>query len=292
MAEQGRYHGGLVIFGYDQEMLERFSRIAAATMEDYGHPVERNTLLDDKTARVTATHYAIKISISQGAAQTESDVPDAIGGIRPRRVRPTENHWRVELDMYAANPARDDRDISELLLVVMLYRMAGEYDTTLIEWLAPETTMTADQFFKAFASISPDLLEASQAKNDVNSPRFAPVHETERRLSDQIGKRRMSKAHLFPDLNKEGAIGIDPSHSEAALTDEDSQTSDVQRLGIWAMTGTMVFLSAPVAASMAAVNLVKGEDLRLNTHVLALTGLLVTLQSSGFLANAVSRLPI
>jgi hypothetical protein len=41
---------------------------------------------------------------------------------------------------------------------------------------------------------------------------------------------------------------------------------------------------------MAAVNLLKGEDFRLNTHVLSLTGLLVMLQSSGALASAVNML--
>ncbi len=43
---------------------------------------------------------------------------------------------------------------------------------------------------------------------------------------------------------------------------------------------------------MAAINLTKGEDFRLNTHVLALTGFIVSLSSSGILASAVSALPI
>jgi len=58
------------------------------------------------------------------------------------------------------------------------------------------------------------------------------------------------------------------------------------------MTGMMVFLSTPVAASMAAVNLIRGEDFRMNTQVLSLTGLLVSLQSSGALASAVSYIPM
>ena len=77
-----------------------------------------------------------------------------------------------------------------------------------------------------------------------------------------------------------------------AEEEDEEEPSDVRRLATWGMTGMMVFLSGPVAVSMAAVNLVRGEDFRLNTHVLALTGFLVTMQSSGMLSSVVAHLPI
>ena len=58
------------------------------------------------------------------------------------------------------------------------------------------------------------------------------------------------------------------------------------------MTGMLAFLSGPVAVSMAAVNLIKGEDLRLNTHVLALTGFVSMVIGSGALEKVAHHLPL
>ena len=77
-----------------------------------------------------------------------------------------------------------------------------------------------------------------------------------------------------------------------SLSPEDEAENDIRRLATWGMTGVVTLMSGPVGLSMAAVNLARGEDFRLNTHVLSLTGLLVMLQSSGALAGAVSYLPL
>ena len=79
---------------------------------------------------------------------------------------------------------------------------------------------------------------------------------------------------------------IDPA------TPEEQAENDIRRLTAWGMTGMLVFLSGPVALSMAAVNLVKGEDFRLNTHVLALTAFVASFSGSGLLSNALSYLPV
>ena len=47
-----------------------------------------------------------------------------------------------------------------------------------------------------------------------------------------------------------------------------------------------------MALSVAAVNLLRGEDLRLNTQVLSLTALVVTLHASGVLHSLAAELPL
>ncbi|TNF58872.1 MAG: hypothetical protein EP307_11545, partial [Rhodobacteraceae bacterium] len=57
--------------------------------------------------------------------------------------------------------------------------------------------------------------------------------------------------------------------------------NDLQRLTAWAMTGCIATLSLPVAASLAAVNLIRGEDFRLNTQVLSMTVLVASVPAYG-----------
>ena len=296
MTHPNRYHGGLVVFGYDGQLLDRFSRIAAATMEDYGHPVESNIRRSARVACVTASFYTIRLTLMQGMQPSQHGHRairlDPFGAISMGHGKGTEMQWRVQIEMIPSDPTRDDRDISELLLVVMLYRMIDISDTRMVEWLDPLTLLKRDEFVQAFGSISPALVEAGAPVGDIDDPRFAPVDEMSRFYQHRHGdpvqarklptRRRATRSGTFHNL--------EPAEDSAAGAEE--RPSDVQRLATWAMTGMMLFLSFPVAAVMAAINLLKGEDFRLNTHVLTLTGLLVMLQSTGLLGAITDQLPL
>ncbi|MHA6262211.1 hypothetical protein ACXYMO_03335 [Arenibacterium sp. CAU 1754] len=285
-------------------MLDQFSRIVAATLDDYGHLVERNSIQNARSARVTASHYVVKLTMShelEHSAQRHRAINiDAIGDINPRRVHLAEDQWRIQLDMFPADPDRDDQDISELLLVVMLYRMFDQVDVALVEWLDPATQLAAHQFLEAFSNIAPSLVRGQADGYGLNDPRFAPIDDTEQFLARQYDalateENGVQRRHGLPPLSEEQALAM-AFRTEAMLEEEkqapaiaaDTGPSDIQRLTAWGMTGMMAFLSAPVAASMAAVNLARGEDFRLNTHVLSLTAFLVTMQSSGALASVVT----
>ncbi|GHF50620.1 hypothetical protein [Seohaeicola zhoushanensis] len=262
------YHGGLVMFASEEEMLERLSRIAATSLEDYGHPVEKSALIDACTARVVSSRYAIKLSLTQDLVPGE----DGQRGLRFenfRLVTPAERQHRVVIELFPADTRRDDREISELLMVVMLYRAAHEFDVQMIEWLDPLTLLTTAEFLTAFANVGPNLVPLRVGHANINDDRFAP--------EDEIALHAPEESAFVVHLE---AVEVDPDQS------------DVRRLAIWGMTCTLATLSTPVALSMAAVNLVRGEDFRLNTHVLALTGFLVMLQSTGALASAIAVLPL
>lgn len=314
MIQDSVYHGGLIVDGAGNGLLDRCARIVAATLDDFGHPVERNSIHSDAAALITASHYAVRLTLMP--------VPErAAAGIARARFqgRAASHRWRVAIGMTPADPRRDDCDISELLLVVMLFRMTNAFDTEAIEWLDPLTVLTADQFAEAFAKITPGVTARRGPINSIDNPRFAPVEDTAPYLDlqcDAISGLTAVKGNVqpLPQPEGHGPLPLTPGSAtgpasvislaaykaralaaatapQAADADDDAP-SDVQRLAIWGMTGMMVFLSAPVAASMAAVNLIRGEDLRLNTHVLSLTGLLFTLQSTGMLATAVNALPL
>ncbi len=303
MTHTGRYHGGLIFSGNLDQALDRFTRIVTATFEDYGHPVERQSILDTSQARIVASNYMVKLTLG--------DAPDTMSDIK-RGNKPLH---RLEISLCPAAGKLDDKDISELMLVVMLYRMVDIFATRAIEWLEPRTVLSVDQFLGAFSNIKPRRTHTQQNVLDFPDAPFNSVDDTEEDLVgryDALAGEHVHDRHVgLIDLSQEETLALayrlnphsDPIDTAAPPADTATSTgtptgtpqeqaqSDIRRLAIWGMTGMVAFLSAPVALSMAAVNLVRGEDLRLNTHVLSLTGLLVMLQSSGALASAVSYLP-
>jgi hypothetical protein len=307
VTQTGRYHGGLVFFGYEDTLLDQFGRIVSATLEDYGHPVERQSVLNAHEARITASHYQVKLTVTGGREASDqarrSRRIDTAGRLNPGRPRRADTSpCRLVIDLIPADTDGNDKDISQLLLVVMLYRLVDVCAVSAIEWLDPATVLTLSQFLGAFSDVSPQRVRGRQQIMGIDdNTRFAPVDDTERDLSyhyDAIAGQRPHDGETgLIQLTEEELLALafrsdaHPDEMDAA-SPEDQAQSDIRRLATWGLTGMMVFLSAPVAASMAAVNLARGEDFRLNTNVLSLTGLLVVLQSSGALASAVALLPI
>lgn len=284
MSQTGRYHGGLVIAGTQDSALDRFSRIVSATLEDYGHNVERQSVMNTRQARITASRYLVKLNL---APVGNSDAKKPL--------------QRLELALCSIDPAQSDQTHSELLLVVMMYRMVDAYTAEHVEWLDPETVLSTEEFLGAFSSVSPRRVRGRQQILDERSSRFASVDDTAPNLAMQYdvisGQKPFAGFEGPVSLSEEQALSLAfriDAHPDEVDSQElaDMPDSDVRRLATWGMTGMLVFVSAPVAISMAAVNLVRGEDFRLNTHVLSLSGLLVVLETSGALAHAVSILPI
>jgi len=289
MAHSGRYHGGLIFFGDPDQALDRFTRIVTATLEDYGHPVERQSILDTSNARVVASHYAVKLTLAGD--------PGAIYELRMGN----KSLQRLEISLCPVAAGQDDKDISELMLVVMLYRMVDMFATRSIEWLAPETKLSVEQFLGAFTNVSPRRVRGRQEIIEISDETFHSVDETAHDLAERYdalsglstGEDTLDLIDLTDQETLALAYRFTPGVEDFdAITPEEQAQNDIRRLATWGMTGMVAFLSAPVALSMAVVNLVRGEDFRLNTNVLSLTGLLVMLQSTGALASAVSYLPL
>lgn len=316
MTNTGRYHGGLVISGYDESMLDRTTRIVAATLDDYGHPVERQSIVTLQDSRITASHYMIRLSVRQGSPKIPNPPLEetcAVSGLMPKTAHAGPEETYVKIDLVAADPARDDAEISELLLVMVLYRMVDAFDVSLIEWLDYKPPLSPELFLSAFSHLPAEVLRGNQQIMDVNDPRFdeLAVSDMPRARPHRTGGR-IKTAGLTgqqPYLGKIGLIDMTEEESLAIALREDphpcelqaaaleaemeiNSGSDIRRLASWGMTGVTAFMCAPVAVSLAAINLAKGEDFRLNTHALTLTGLVVTLQSSGALASAVAHLPL
>ncbi|WP_246044043.1 hypothetical protein [Ruegeria sediminis] len=302
MTPKNRYHGGLVFHGDDEKALERFSQIVAATLQDYGHLVERKSLLTATEASIVSSQYLVRLSLDAEVPVPEDRFErlDRTVGLKTLVRKPANRSKnRLVISMSPVSNLLDDNEISELMLVVMLYRMVDICASQHVEWLSPSTVLTIEQFMSAFDTLTPRRQRGRKQafasvsgrfagwKSDVQEPEaFAdhpqmpevPVGDTRPiEVTDQV-----LLTLAFRQDHHEGA-----PETEAL---EDKLQLDIQRLTSWGMTGVVAFLSAPVALSMAAVNLIRGEDFRLNTQVLSYTAALVLLQSSGALADVTSAL--
>ncbi len=283
MTRKSMYHGGIVFQDDRQVSIDQFCRIVTATLEDYGQRVERQSVRDSNTAVVVTSLYMVELTMNarRSADKTEQRPLDA-------------QCQRLEISMVPADGRYEDRDISELMMVVMLYRMVDICTAESIEWMDPGTVLTVEQFLSAFTNVSPHRVRGCQSRQ-TPAERFAPVDETAAHLDDHydIHAKAAEEARV---LSEEETLAMafrseDPLDEEYP-TDVERAQSDIRRLAVWGMTGMVALLSAPVAASLAAVNLARGEDLRLNTQVLSFTGLIAVLSSTGILAQIMQNLPI
>lgn len=295
MTQDGRYHGGLVYLGSTEGAIERFSRIVTSALQDYGHLIERHSVLNPGQARVVTSQYIVKLSLDPAPYSGRIVAHDHMCD------QPRKPMHRLEISLLPVAPGVEDRDITELLMVVMLYRMVDAYPVQQIEWMDPETILCVSKFLGAFANVSPRRVHSRHSHVGPKAQRFAPVEDMAQGLSLQADTIEADFEIEMEDglvqIGEEESLALIFRDDEEAdlidtLSPEEEAENDIRRLATWGMTGMLIFLSAPVAASMAAINLTKGEDFRLNTHVLALTGFIVSLSSSGILASAVSALPI
>jgi hypothetical protein len=293
VTETGRYHGGLVFLGNDLIELDGFCRIAAATLEDYGHPVERQSIQAGRAGRVTASRFAVTLGVTQTVQDGGFNVGTSAANMFDDAAYRDAADMRVTITLTPADP-NEDIDRCELLLVVMLFRMVEAYRPDQVEWLDPKAILATHAFLSAFDNLSPRRVRGRQEVVDLGG-RFAPVEETAHRLHHRLtGTEPLFEDEGPVELSDEDrlawALRTEPHPQEF---DADAETqSDVRRLAIWGMTGVLATVSAPVAVSMAAVNLIRGEDFRLNTQALALTAGLTTLHGSGALAHAMSYMPM
>ncbi|MCU9838057.1 hypothetical protein OEZ49_09795 [Ruegeria sp. WL0004] len=303
MAQTGRYHGGLVFLGNEEGVLDRFSRIVTATLEDYGHAVERQTLLSDCEARIISSQFHVKLSLETEAEEYPRvrRLDEAAGLNRRTQLAKTRPRNRLVISITPVSEFSEDRDVTELMLVVMLYRMVDLYASELIEWLDPNVKLTVEQFLGAFSNISPRRIRGRQQIVYNQGDRFASIDETAPGLATRYDTIIGQAAHHgeigLIELTEQEALALafrsDPRPNEVdGLSPEEQAQNDIRRLASWGMTGCLAFVSAPIAASLAAVNLIRGEDFRLNTQVLSLTAALVFMQSSGAMTNVLSFLPI
>ncbi len=301
MTPKHSYHGGLQFNGETEGAIERFAAIVAATLEDYGHLVERKTVRDTTEASIVSSQYLVRLTLDTQVVQTEDrfermDRAAGLKTIQKPAVTLPEN--RLTVTICPVSALLDDSEISELMLVVILYRMVDICSTQRVEWLSPNTVLTIQQFMSAFDTLPPAKKRNRKQIFEAVSGPFAGLDITEEEDLDEPEKKALKPAARPIQLSDEQLLSIAfRTETTEQTSDRDDtppldhdQPNDMLRLTSWGLTGAVASVSVPIAASMAAVNLIRGEDFRLNTHVLAYTVAISALSTSGAFAGVANAL--
>ncbi len=301
MTPKHSYHGGLQFNGETEGAIERFAAIVAATLEDYGHLVERKTVRDTTEASIVSSQYLVRLTLDTQVVQTEDrfermDRAAGLKTIQKPAVTLPEN--RLTVTICPVSALLDDSEISELMLVVTLYRMVDICATQRVEWLSPNTVLTIQQFMSAFDTLPPAKKRNRKQIFEAVSGPFAGLDITEEEDLDEPEKKALKPAARPIQLSDEQLLSIAfRTETTEQTSDRDDtppldhdQPNDILRLTSWGLTGAVASVSVPIAASMAAVNLIRGEDFRLNTQVLAYTVAISALSTSGAFAGVANAL--
>ena len=275
MAKNERYHGGLVFFDANMKSLDDVCRAVSSTFADYGYLVERQSILGDGTACITSLRIAVRLQIERDAEQS-----------------------RLILTLITADRSLVAPDMAQLVLLAMMFRILETHPAHSVEWLNPATVLPAGKFVQAVTKVSPRRVPDRQQVLDAEFYRFLPVEEAEETICSRYDEMcgQVGRVQAQPETEQDYLARVfrcDDWMDDGDVIDGDTGAeSDIRRLASWGLTGVVACLSGPVGLFMAAVNLMRGEDFRLNTHVLALTGFLVVSTSNGMVAQVVSALPI
>ncbi len=301
MTPKHSYHGGLQFNGETEGAIKRFAAIVSATLEDYGHLVERKTVRDTTEASIVSSQYLVRLTLDTQVVQTEDrfermDRAAGLKTIQKPAVTLPEN--RLTVTICPVSALLDDSEISELMLVVILYRMVDICSTQRVEWLSPNTVLTIQQFMSAFDTLPPAKKRNRKQIFEAVSGPFAGLDITEEEDLDEPEKKALKPAARPIQLSDEQLLSIAfRTETTEQTSDRDDtppldhdQPNDMLRLTSWGLTGAVASVSVPIAASMAAVNLIRGEDFRLNTQVLAYTVAISALSTSGAFAGVANAL--
>lgn len=157
------------------------------------------------------------------------------------------------------------------ILADLIHEAVMQAPIDYVAWLSKEVLLTPEEFLSAChapAPVSPSATRA--ARNLADEMLSRPVDDP---LTDRLMEQLPGRG--FGDA-RQGFQTPDGDIPEAEVL-----PSQPLRLASWAMTGTVATLSLPVAAAVAVISLGKGEDFRLNTQALSVTGLFAALNAAG-----------
>ncbi len=300
MTAKHSYHGGLQFDGSADGALERMCEVVSTTLGDYGHLVERKTLLSASEASIVSSQYLVRLRLDSEPTQVDHnhhERMDRTAGLKTMpRAAVTLPGNRLTILICPVSKLLDDSEISELMLVVILYRMVDICTTRRVEWLSPKTVLTIEQFMSAFDSIAPrNARNRKQIFEAVSGP-FAGLDLPDPDAEDTQTKHakprpiKLSDDQLLSIAFRTEADAPLPAGNIHQSEDETERPSDILRLTSWGMTGAVASISTPIAISLAAVNLIRGEDFRLNTQVLAFTTAIFGLNATNAFAEVASAI--
>lgn len=276
-------HASLIFIGEDRVDTAPFRRLAEQALADHGETRQPRRPVSDDLDVIAGSECYVRIT-------TGDDTNPRTGKVSGAKLTVTVSAYDAD------NP---DPDRLHGLLANIVTRGLRKTDADLVEWLVPDALMERDEFLEVCSYVSKRRHSRHNGTRVGASERYEAVTDLGTDLVDRLQAEMDDKLSDFdPMLASNQIDGWDPAAMNIArmfrqeATEEeliivererDEQLSTPLRLATWAMTGTVATMSLPLAASLSIMSLAKGEDFRLNTQALAISGLMGALSMNGML---------
>lgn len=264
--------GLLFLNGRDFDMAALVCRVGE-TLERLGTRVTERRCLSDELAVIRTGDFDCRL---------QHDGPCDLA----RLARPAETRLMLTLLREGGLPSADHRRM-QAVIAHLLADLQGVLAPDYVQWTDPDAVLTRDEFRAAVVGTA--ALPVPE--------RVAPKVRRRKRLPD-VESVYAGLRETIPGQARSSDEGDRLAALRAAFRDPDPEAGDVAddmplreptaplRLAVWLMTITQGLFALPVAAALAVVNLLRGENLRLTSQMSALTGLFMVLASTGQIAQA------
>lgn len=246
----------------------------AETLERLGERVTERRCLSDEIAVIRAAGFDCRLRIG--------------GECHLSRIEQPAAHRVLLTLMREEALSATDHERMQTVIAHLLANLQAVLAPDYVQWTDPNAVLTRAEFRAAVANSAalpapvrvkapakrrrkrlPDVEAAYAGLRDA-MPKFSGEGDTEARLE----ALRAAFRDAEPD-----------SEMPQASTDIREPTAPL-RLAVWMMTITLGLFALPVAAGLAVVNLLRGENLRLTSQTAALSGLFMVLAANGQIAQA------
>lgn len=165
VAQRTQFYGGLIYYGLPGSALAKCSCIIADTLEEYGHSVDQFSARANDVIALACDQYRLVLRMGEQ--------PEAADSLADSQ-KPRPGQQRVEISLQPNFPTHCDRELSEMLMAVILYRLVPALAAEQVEWMHPSATLTRSQFLNVFSNIRSMQPQPQPSADD----RFAPIEET------------------------------------------------------------------------------------------------------------------
>lgn len=178
-----------------------------------------------------------------------------------------------------------DATSAKTLLAAIAGKLAQIDNPECLQWLSQSAWVDGRDFVKLFAPAPvrparPKCATTSRSRRPEQAkPQFVPLSEHAIIVNPNTATAMSTDPVTF-DANLRATFREIWQDMETSGDDQSEQTP-AMRLATWSMSYSVAAFSLPVAGSLVAYNLMRGENLRLNSQLMALTGLMVTLSHTG-----------
>lgn len=266
---------GLVFMGRKSFDIAAIACGIADVLERLGERVEERRCDSDVQASVRTRNIICRLRLVEGHPLPRiEEIPAHILELRIDRGAQSEAHAETS---------------SETLIAYLLAGLQPTLAPDYVQWVDPNAVLTRTEFRTAVANTAAMPAPARRAAAVTRQPKRLPdVEATYAQLRATITGAscgRTEEGRL--DALRAAFRDPDPSEADARLAEDDIREPTAPlRLSVWMLTIATGLFVPPVAVALAVINLLRGENMRLTSQTVALTGTFMVLATYGQIAQA------